>query len=61
MLVIIKCDPGATFENFNDCVAVETLEYDLYEYDTMDGAFPRSLPEEFEPTPDAAPDHYLNA
>ena len=39
---------------------METPEYDLYKYDTMEGACPKATPEELEPTPDTAPDHYLN-
>ena len=59
--VEIKCVPGATVEDFDDLGAVETPEYDLYKDDTTDGACPKAPPEELDPTPDAAPDHYLNA
>ena len=41
--------------------AVEIPDHDIYKYDTTDGACSKSPPEELDPTPDAAPDHYLNA
>ena len=40
---------------------METPEYYLHEDDTMEDACPKSRPEELDPTPDYAPDHYLNA
>ena len=56
----IKCVPGAIVEVFDKLGAVETPEYDLYKDDTTDGAFPKEPPGELDPTPNAAPDHYLN-
>ena len=58
--VEIKCVPGSTVEDIDNLGAVEAPECDLYKYDTTEGACPKSPPEELEPTPDAAPYHYLN-
>ena len=60
MSVAIKCGPGAIVEYFNDLGAVEKPWCDLCEDGNTDGACPKSSPEELNPTPDAAPDHYLN-
>ena len=58
--VAIKCGAGAIVEDFYKLGAVETPEYDMYEYDTIEGAWPKAPPKELETTPDASPDPYLN-
>ena len=59
--VAITCGPGEKVQDFYKSGAVETPEYDTYKYDTAEGARPKAPPEELEPTPNAAPDNYLNA
>ena len=59
--VSIQCGPGETVEDFGELGDVEIPEYDPYEDGNVDGSCPKSPPEELEPTPDAAPDHYSKA
>ena len=59
--VTIKCNKWATVKDFYDLGAAETPEYDIYKYDTTDGARSNATPKELEPTPYDAPYHYLNA
>ena len=59
--VAIKCSPGTTVGGFYKLISVDIPEYDIYKDDTTEVTCPKATPEELDPTPDAAPDHYLNA